>query len=511
MIVYGDRAWQVDARTALHALRARTGDDLIVDVGMFTQALLDREAKDELTPLAEACSKANDAAARGQLELRALEPFATGALTLRHPEGYAFYALYPELYASAARQLRGQDVQVIGIRSIGSSLASVVAAALDSRHPTRTVRPRGHPFSRTLELGPALERDLLSGQTRYAIVDEGPGLSGSSFDAVARWLIERGVAPERIVIFPSHAGEPGAHASPGARARYRAIERVHVAFDALFDPARLARWFEDITGPAQLEDLSAGRWRRLFYAPSQYPASHLRNERRKYLLRSARGSYLMKFTGLGGLAPALAARAQRLSDAGFTPRLLSVRDGFSLSEFQLDATPAARAPRASWAPQVARYLAFLREQCPAPRQGASLEQLSEMCKYNASQLGIELECAPPSHAQPIEVDNKLELCEWLVTRDGRVLKCDAEDHHAGHDLIGCQDPAWDVAGAMVELGLSARELDYPSDTLAFYTRAYAAFRAGKCKLAVDELSGWADDDAARMRVELERYCQLLRR
>jgi hypothetical protein len=37
---------------------------------------------------------------------------------------------------------------------------------------------------------------------------------------------------------------------------------------------------------------------------------------------------------------------------------------------------------------------------------------------------------------------------------GRQLKTDALHHHAGHDLVGCQDVAWDIVGVTVELGLS---------------------------------------------------------
>jgi hypothetical protein len=36
-----------------------------------------------------------------------------------------------------------------------------------------------------------------------------------------------------------------------------------------------------------------------------------------------------------------------------------------------------------------------------------------------------------------------------ATRDlDRLLKTDALDYHAGHDPIGCQDIAWDIAGAI---------------------------------------------------------------
>lgn len=47
------------------------------------------------------------------------------------PEGYASYAVYSEMYALAAGELGSApgSLCVIGIRSIGTSLASIVAAA----------------------------------------------------------------------------------------------------------------------------------------------------------------------------------------------------------------------------------------------------------------------------------------------------------------------------------------------------------------------------------------------
>ncbi|MFL6733735.1 MAG: hypothetical protein ACJ8EY_03460, partial [Sphingomicrobium sp.] len=52
-------------------------------------------------------------------------------VTVKVAEGYAFYAVYPEAFAEAAGRLElVAPPRVIGIRSIGSSLAAIVAAAL---------------------------------------------------------------------------------------------------------------------------------------------------------------------------------------------------------------------------------------------------------------------------------------------------------------------------------------------------------------------------------------------
>jgi len=120
-------------------------------------------------------------------------------------------------------------------------------------------------------------------------------------------------------------------------------------------------------------------------------------------------------------------------------------------------------------------------------------------------------------------DNRLHAWEWLVLPGGRVLKADAVDHHRGHDLVGCQDLAWDVAGAAVELSLDADGLGalcaaverhkghVPSpDVLRFHRQAYLAFQLGHHALAATSYDTSAPDEAARLRRAADHYAQLLR-
>ena len=68
-----------------------------------------------------------------------------------------------------------------------------------------TVRPRGHPFHRELHLSESLENAIRRhAESWFLIVDEGPGLSGSSFVSVALKLERLGIPSDRIVLFPSH-------------------------------------------------------------------------------------------------------------------------------------------------------------------------------------------------------------------------------------------------------------------------------------------------------------------
>ena len=109
--------------------------------------------------------------------------------------------------------------------------------------------------------------------------------------------------------------------------------------------------------------------------------------------------------------------------------------------------------------------------------------LAEMIHVNT---GIEVK-PPDSDTTRVGVDGRMLPHEWLLTADGW-LKADALDHHDDHFYPGCQDIAWDIAGAAVEFGFDARvlaarylrEVTDPGlrSRLAFHTLAYTAYRAG---------------------------------
>lgn len=115
---------------------------------------------------------------------------------------------------------------------------------------------------------------------------------------------------------------------------------------------------------------------------------------------------------------------------------------------------------------------------------------------------------PGARLDRIATDNRLHAWEWLEATDGRLLKTDAVDHCAAHDLIGYQDIAWDIAGAIAELDLSPGEQDrlvrqVESDSgvvvddrlLALLLPCYLAFQLGSWSMAADSLAGQPDDEA----------------
>jgi len=425
------------------------------------------------------------------------------AVELRVPEGFAFYALYPEAYAEAARRLKlSAPPRVIGIRSIGASLAAVVAAALDAPKFV-TVRPFGDPFAREIAVDPALERELLDVEAHYVIVDEGPGQSGSSFGAVADWLEARGVPLERIAVLPSHAGLPGPAATEERRRWWRQVQREVGDFGDRW-PAVVERW----CGPFDTSphDISAGAWRRLRYAgEAEWPAVVPAWERRKFLI-SARGERLLvKFAGLGRIGEEKLAVARALHSEGFVPNPVGLVHGFLVEEWIEAAAPLAHGETPLG--EIAQYLGTRSRLLPTTSaDGANIDELLTMSCRNAAlefgkdfarALGVWQRGARDLERRIVRVraDNRLDRHEWLRTPSGALLKCDALDHHQAHDLIGCQDLAWDVAGAMVEFDLDQSEAEQfiaatqewadraiDRELLEFYRTAYLAFRLGQMRL-----------------------------
>jgi hypothetical protein len=519
VLVYGDHEEIVDPANWLERLkeslcevdRLPPGLDrhgrlvgALIDAGRLLQGLADARAPTEdhsrfLRQLADSVVRSWDTDFReiGRLPIvPSIDLLPT--IALRLPEGFAFYAVYPEAYVEAARKLvLCGPPRVIGIRSIGTTLGAVVAAALGAPAPL-TVRPFGDPFARQVELPP----DAIEPHAHYVIVDEGPGLSGSSFGAVADWLEQRGVPLERIAFLPSHGGELGPQASVAHRKRWDRAQRVAAKFDLHFLETRFGL----------LEEFSTDHpW-----------------ERRKFLGWYGRGRVLLKFAGLGTIGERKLEMARALHASGLTPGPLCLAHGFLIERWCEDALPLGRDEKPI--EEIGRYIGARARLFPAEHAGgASIEELLSMSRHNIAlalgpdaarmldQFDADL-LAPRVHR--VRTDNKLDRHEWLRLRDGRVLKTDAVDHHQAHDLIGCQDVAWDIACAIVEFGLDPCEADrlvaasglsIDPELLAFSQVAYCAFRLGHARLAAQSapanvtLRGDAERYATELRKLLHQY------
>jgi len=222
--------------------------------------------------------------------LEQIQQFENRCLTIKTPEGFAFYSLFPEQYCSSAErwatdQAAGSNkkVLVVGIRSIGTTLSAVVAATLNAlgwKAERITVRPTGPPFSRTMPVRPFAG----NGRRCALVVDEGPGLSGSSMIAVAQWLSEAGIS--QIALLPGHNSGPGPKASSELRQLWSKLP-------LFFTPLEEVRWQGRSFGetlqresgiPGELHDLSSGVWRNWAYNKrTEWPAVCVNLERRKLL------------------------------------------------------------------------------------------------------------------------------------------------------------------------------------------------------------------------------------
>ena len=560
MLVYGDRSELADPGQRLHALgeklRAATAMPMgirrhseivaaLIGGGQLLQGVADHDfqcanrdrrspAADQLAAFVDALAKVVvaswDSGFSGPDQLPAA-PRVEGLperVELRAPEGFAFYAVYPEAYIEAARRLDlSASPRVIGLRSIGTSLAAIVAAALDAPPPL-SIRPFGDPSARVIAVDAELERELLRGEAHYVIVDEGPGQSGSSFGAVADWLQVRGVPLGRIAFLPSHAGEPGAAAGEAHRTRWRRAQRSPGDLGPSLR-RRLGEWIEESVGPLDgIGEISAGEWRREVYEKEEdWPAAVRGWERRKFLATSGGERFLVKFAGLASFGERKLGIARALHAAGLVPEPVSVVHGFLVERWVEGAQPLGRADQPIDA--LARYIGTRARLFPVEREsGAGPAELFQMALRNIS-LGLASEAAQALQSRApdldklarrvvrVRTDNKLDVHEWLRTSDGRLLKTDALDHHCAHDLIGCQDMAWDVAGAISEFQLdlaqAARLVDaterasgrvVDAELLDFYRLCYPAFRLGQAALGAQMCGGDAPG-AARLARLGERY------
>ncbi len=573
MIVYREQHHQADPRRLLLELRsdlerldfrASSSHEDVVDAliagGVLESAVADAvfPEADGIDPVIRALRRANVALGHllwhswlgGPAEedrwrsaalafLRGLELHQLPeSVQITTPEGYAYYAVYPESYLEAARRchaaLGAIDVVCIGLRSIGASLSAVVASVFEElgcRVQALTLRPRGHPFSRSPALTPELERFLSEQRgAHFLLIDEGPGISGSSLGGTAEMLTGWGVEDARIILFPSHATEGSHLRSPEARDHWGRHRQFTVSFEELWiDSGRL-----DFGAPAHLRhDLSAGAWReRLFDDQETYPAVQPQHERRKYLIQSEAGSTptLFTFFGLGRGARSRLRRAELLSEAGFAPAPHRTVHGFMVRSFM----PGVPVSRGEASPDllhtVARYLDHLSREHrtePSVPDGS----LREMVALNVAEglgegweerIDSRLPAAMESWSErPVALDGRMQAHEWIRTDSG-YLKTDAFDHHDDHFFPGCQDIAWDLAGAAHELDLDNVARAYLveryrslsgdrtiSSRLPHYSLAYLAFRLGYCRLAASVLGD--APDGSRFSAAADRYAGLLRR
>ncbi len=458
-------------------------------------------------------------------------------------EGFAYYALHPLKLVDLLQTLPlPRDTAVMGIRSIGVTLSAVLVAALRHRGCAAdrlSVRPEGHPYERKLALtAPQKAWVERHRDGQFMVVDEGPGLSGSSFLAVAEALAESGIPSQRILLIGSRQPDPAQLRSPNAVERWNRFRFTCLA-SAPHVPA------------GAIIPISGGQWRDEFLTGADgRPASWAQLEMAKFL--SADRKLLYKFEGFGHFGGEIGKRARTLAAAGLAPEYLGNECGFGIYAMNSGRFLTHINVSAELSPQpmenrhclgtpellpqpmenrhclgtpellpqpmenrhclgtpellrhLARYCAFRVREFPADDSQPSA--LDEMASWNWS---LEFGSAPGP--RPLEVERRV-FCdarmmphEWLACPDGRLLKLDGVAHGDDHFFPGPCDIAWDLAGTIIEWKLQPavqefflqeyRRLseDDARRRLPSYLQAYAAFRFGWSKMAALASAGTPDE------------------
>lgn len=418
-------------------------------------------------------------------------------LSISTPEGFAYYALHPLAYADIARKIpASESLLVVGIRSIGTTLSAVTAAAARAcgvKAARITVRPQGHPYNRSAEFTieqMTVIRTAVSSGANFAVVDEGPGLSGSSFLAVAEALEREGAPAEKIVLVSSHPPNVDALCATDGARRWRRFACVAVEGEAR-RPTDAA------------EFIGGGRWRsRLIPNECDWPGVWTSFERIKYLSSDKNPEIRMfKFAGLGHYGDAVLERERIVAEAGFGPMPQTETDGFVSYPWIAGRPLSAGDISPGVVARLAGYCAFRLRAFSI--ELSDVNPLQQMANHNLHEVGFNLPVELLLE-RPVIADGHMQPQEWLLNNDGRLLKTDSGGHGDDHFFPGPTDIAWDIAGAIVEWQMNERQTtefldlygrasgDDASARIDGFIKAYAVFRLAYCLMAANALSGSAE-------------------
>ncbi len=240
-------------------------------------------------------------------------------------------------------------------------------------------------------------------------------------------------------------------------------------------------------------------------------------ERAKHL--SADSRCFLKFEGFGRYGERSRRQAALLAAERFSPALAGSDSGFAAYDFvqgrpmrHQDVTPALLS-------HIARYCAFRVRNFPAPAASVDTRSLANMQHRNLNlHNGVGSETVSIPVERPVYADCTMRPNEWLLTRDGHVLKTDAVGHAEGHLLPGPVDIAWDLAGTIIEWRLSSALTDFflkeyrrhsgdnVRDRLDTYLLLYSVFRMAFCSMGATSMAAWRE--SKYLRRDSEWYASL---
>lgn len=444
-------------------------------------------------------------------------------LTLSKPEGFAYYALHPLAYAAVLGKISApiRNLVVIGIRTIGATLSAVTAAeARRKGMEVRrfTVRPKGHPYNRYAEFSlsqQALIQNAIFADATFVIVDEGPGLSGSSFLSVAEALKQAGVHNGRIILCSGHEPNVEVLCANDAAQRWNRFRSIAAG--------------GEVQRPKEaVHFMGGGEWRKACLGEStldksrEWPGTWISFERLKYLSDTNDGQQrLFKFVGLGHYGDQLFEREKKVAETGFGPMPRKESDGFVSYPWMTDAE--GRSMSASdlshrVLERLAEYCAFRQQQFSV--ELADLNPLQQMAEHNLQELKLKGDLQLRLE-RPVTADGQIHPHEWLLTRDHTMLKTDSGSHGDDHFFPGPTDIAWDLAGAIVEWKMNAEQADQflelyqrasgdnARQRIDDFIKAYTVFRIAYCTMAANAMNG--SEEQQRLEQAANRYKALFTR
>jgi hypothetical protein len=437
-------------------------------------------------------------------------------LLVSPPEGFAYYGLHPLAYSTVLPRLAPLPSRIVvtGIRTIGTTLSAVCAAAARKAgiHAQRfTVRPAGHPYDRRTQFSreqSELVKQEAAGGAAFLVVDEGPGLSGSSFLSVGEALEQAQVPRERITFVCSHEPEVQALCAPGGPERWQKFRSI-VADSPARKPEEAQIW------------IGGGEWRQhLLPSKASWPGSWVSFERPKYLSASpAPKRRFFKLPGLGHYGENVFHLESRVADAGFGPSLRMESDGYASYPLVAGRPMAADDLSERVLARMAGYCAFRLQNFSV--ESCSTDALQKMAEHNMSQLGLDVSVKLQVE-KPVLVDGRMAPHEWLFTTNNKMLKTDCGSHGDDHFFPGITDIAWDLAGAIIEWKMERDQVeafvemyrrasgDNAMPRIPEFIKAYTVFRVAYCMMAANAMRGTGEEPrlkqaATKYRVVLIKF------
>ena len=465
---------------------------------------------------------------------------------LKVPEGFAYYGLFPEQYCAAAwawiakwrPKVRG-TVLVIGVRSVGTTLSAIVSAALESAGMAAeriTVRPLGPSFARELTLEPTVIKDVAAA----IVVDEGPGLSGSSMAAVGTALERAGLPRHSIAFICGHDRGPGPKATTETRAFWKTVPSFSMPVASPIFGGRslhnhLADELTKLLG-SSVEPLPEDDWRKLAYVDTRdWPPSPNQLLAPRFRVRTPTGVIALEFGGTATIdgrtmASQAIAQYEQRTFAGYAPAPIGIVSGYVARHWLEGVALRSRDIEPGLLVSLAHYVTAM---AGAPLDTATLaaaqlaraswayDNLAEALGESAAQRAaayVEAGSVLPLSWTRAAFEYDLAPQHWMRTRDGAIAKIGGPGHAHGSTVVGIQPVLWDVVSLLIEwnlgradaravVGAIERELgaSLPRPALRAFMLSYIAFKIGELNLGREGALDAAE--AERYATAIASYCQ----